>query len=503
MSAIASFMTADLSSLRLVGGGAPARASWTPGADTPGESVEGLRARATLAAQWAAAQIGGKARLGLACLDIDGSTCAWIRSPAAEGPVLAATLRTASQDWGEHFVPGSVEQLRDADASAQPAPFAGLRGGQKKTGAIAAVNRAETVVNCPTALARIWLDELDARGVRADRAMTLWHALAVAFGSGDAASAAPVTGVVLVEPGVRAVWAWSRGGGLLAGGVVRFDPPADPSEERPDDDAESSANRAAGRLALDWLSWATQLGVTPASLVIVGESGAGGSGGSGGVFTAAVARRWPALPLKQEATDDPIGRTLALALERPASVLSARRALVGLSTRPTRALRTTYRWAAAALVALAAGVVGLGYRMGQARGTLATMESGIRAEQVKLVKELNDPTLEQARNLSMMLGSKLAELRKREPPKLPPAPRPMHEEMRRIAGVLEKFEGVKLIQLSIDAKQNSTLQLTIPNRRVGEEIRLALQEQTSTLLWSPAAGAVSDQQLRLNGNWTN
>jgi hypothetical protein len=178
-----------------------------------------------------------------------------------------------------------------------------------------------------------------------------------------------------------------------------------------------------------------------------------------------------------------------------------RRVLVSLTKRPTRALRAQYRWAAAALVLLAAGLGGLGWRLSASARGFAQLQASLAEEARAQVQSLGDPAMLAAPNLVMSLESRLMTLRNQKPPKPPPAPRPILEEIRRLAEVASKHEGVRLVQAQIDIRQPNSVQFSVPDRRTGEEIRLELQQGQSDLAWSETAGG-SDQVVRLNGAWT-
>lgn len=490
----------DLSEVRLLGDGAPA--SWTPStaADDPVAAPMALRARAAEAAAWIVAQ---RRKVGLICVDSEEAACMWLKAPSADPMVLGAAVRSAGQDWGDKLLVGSLQPLTDPQAIPEPAPG-------KKSGLLAAATRPigksaaqqapvrGPVLAAPLGLVRLWLDELDSRGVRVERVATLWHCLASAWARefpGD------ITAVVALEPGVRAVWSWSTGPNLIAGGQQALERPAPApaeGEAATPEDPEVAARRFASRLALDWLSWAAHVGSLPRRVVLVGPDASR--------MTPAFRERLPGVEALERAAADAIVATLERASGASSSDRSAttdpRCALTVLTDRPNRAVRTQYRWAAAALVLLACGIGALGWRFSGAARAMAATADEIQQESRTLVSSLNDPSLENSRNLQMSLQSILTELRKKEPPKLPPAPKPVHEEVKRVADVLSRFEGVKLLTLSIDARGTSSLQATVPDRRTSEEIKLELQRAGGALAWTEAGGVGADQQLRLNGNWT-
>jgi hypothetical protein len=490
----------DLSETRLIGGGAPV--SWTPSApaEDPTTAAMVLRARAAEAAAWLASQ---KRRVGLICVDSEEAQFLWLKTPSADPMVLGAAVRSAGQDWGDKMLVGSIQPLADPDAAPEPtiAKKRGLLAAWTKPIGKSAAMQAPVrgpVIAAPLGLVRLWLDELDARGVRPDRVATLWHCLASAWAREHAAD---ITAVVAFEPGVRAAWSWSTGANLLAGGQqVMERPAAAPAEGEPaaPDDPVAAAKRLTARLALDWLSWAAHAGTLPKRAVLVGPETAR--------FAEAFRERWPGIEISEQTCAEAIPATVeragaALASDRSAAA-DPRRTLTVLTCRPTRAVRTQHRWAAAALVTVAVAIGLLGWRFSAASRAMAATAVEIQEASRGLVKSLNDPTIESSRNIQMSLSSMLTELRKKEPPKLPPEPKPVHDEVKRIADILSRYEGVKLLTLSIDARGTSSLQATVPDRRTSEEIKLELQRAAGALTWTEAGGIGADQQLRLNGNWS-
>lgn len=484
---------ADLSAARLAGNG-PAQWSAPPAIAGQAATAETLRARTQQAADWlAGAKKDGK-RLALVCIDVDSSSCLWLRSPSAESPVLNATLRNATQDWGESLVGGSAQRLVDAvpaGTRGKPSIFSSFRRPVGKTGMPAALLAGCPVLCTPSALVRLWLDELDARGIRADSVMTLWHAMAAAWRDKSAA-AGDVTAIILLDSGVRAVWCWSRGADLIVGGSVREE-----SSEAEAAPPEPNMDRLAGRLALDWLTWSAHLGVSPSRTILVGDEAE--------PLRARLAAGWPTMPVLIEPVADSVQNTVNRAAETvgraACDASNPRRCLVALTQRPTRAVRTQYRWAAAALVLLAAALGVLGFRMTKSALDVRSRQAQVDEESRSLVQRLNDPKLADSSNILKTLESEFVKLKNLQPPKPPPAPKPMRAELLRLGDVLAKYEGVRLVQIQLDMKAPSKLQLTVPDRRTGEEIRLALQQGDPALDWREGGNMGSDQSIQLTGTW--
>lgn len=491
---VACHIKADLGDARLIG---EASAQWSavPQIGEQKPDVETLRARASQAASWALGALGSRRRIALVCVDAGGSTCLWLRSPNDEEPVLAATLRSVTQDWGDNIPAGSVQRLVDADDSGTPehSGFLGaLRRPMGNKSLSAAAPQGSPVITAPLALVRLWLDELDARGVRVDAVASLWHAMATAWSTGGA-SEHDVTAVLVNEPGVRIEWCWARGGELIVGGTIMDERGAESTAE--DATPSDPSERAAGRLALDWLTWSAHLNVSPSSIVVVGTGSE--------ALHAKIAERWSTLTVRGEPVADPISETVnkAASAMPPTAAADPRRCLVSLTQRPTRARRSQYLWAAAALVCLAAAIAALGYRMTRASAGVRALSARAEAESRTLVESLGDPSVLKSPNLVKALESLALTMGSKEQPKGPPAPKPIYEEIERLSEILSRFEGVRLVQLTIDARAPITMQLSVPDRRTGEEVRLALAQNPGALRWTESAGAGTDQVVRMNGVW--
>ncbi|HBS28031.1 MAG TPA: hypothetical protein DEB06_00950, partial [Phycisphaerales bacterium] len=339
------------------------------------------------------------------------------------------------------------------------------------------------VLSAPDAAARLFLDALDARGVRVDLVSTLWHAMAAAWCAESPADGSSVAAVL--RDGPRLVWCWGRAGGLIVGGSVAMDDAAD----------APSIDRSVHRLALDWLSWSTHLGSPPSSIVVLGHFA--------DALSDALTQRWPDARTRALNEPAPVATTLTRAASAPgADGGSPARALAGLSQRPTRASRTQFRWAAAALLGVAGAIGGLAYRLSQHAGALTTISEQARADAQARLKELNDPSIERAANPVKVLESVLTQAKEKGRVKLPPKPRAMHEELERLAALLAPHEGVRLIEVTLD-RTNTSLKLKTPDRRTGEAIGVELGQLSGPVSWSVQPRLSNDQQLVLEGAWRN
>lgn len=511
----ACFLHADLSELRLYTDGTGRTGApdvWTapPAQHAPaptgteatpapsGETPASLRTRAQAAGAWLARHPGAKRGIALACLDVSEIHCLWLRAPAAAPQVLATALRALGQDWGPEFAIGSIEPV---------APTAAPKSRFTRKPDAADSTFAGVIIRTPDALARLCLDELDNRGVRPGAVVTLWHAMARAWD--DAAPGSDtITAAVLVEPDRRLIWAWSRAGEFITGGSVTLPgappPPAPIPEDQPPEDTHARIDwtaHAAQRLSLDWLSWSAQTGVMPQRLMIVGP----GSAEIARVLRAS----WKDIPARTDETADPIGATITRAAggadRLDAAALGAptgASCLPSLTARPTRAVRTRYMLAGVATLAVAAGVALLGLRFQSAAKETRLAAEDIKSQVDQRVTSLTTALPQGVSNVRLALDSRLAEMRRTDPPRLPSAPRPIWQETRRFLDEVAKHEGVKIAdQLFIESRNNSAVTLNIPERRAAESLGPALEVVTSGLSWKRQPGGSSDQQLKLTGTW--
>lgn len=427
---------------------------------------------------------GARRRIDTLVVDVDESVCMFVRTPSVARPVLAATVRTASQDWGELAPITGIEPLVDSSETKKTRKEAG-----EPEGATAESGISVAVLSQTDALVRLWLDGLDARGSRATAVVSLWHAIATAWGAGKPG----VTLSVLAEPH-RLVWAWSRGENLLCGGTTAV---ATPDRSPDDSGAESPGGSsdplatAMKRVSLDWLTWAGHLGVTPDQAVIVGPGAA--------AAREALSLRWDDVPVTAITEADAVGATCAAVEKAGVPPVESRRCLIRLTQRPTRATRWKYGWTAAALVILGLGLGGLGYRLVKSKDTI--VEGGR-----ELREQLNARATTVIAN-PMPGGFIVTELQsvvdklKLTPAFQPPDPPPkIAQELSRLASTLAKHEGTKLQRVALYADRGE-LNITVPERRVGEELASALATG-GPMVWSqPRDSSGNFTNLTLSGTW--
>jgi hypothetical protein len=358
-------------------------------------------------------------------------------------------------------------------------------------------------LSVPDVSARLFVDALDDKGVFVDRAISLWHAMAMAWdpagpaaaggarGGEVVASSAPATAVVLVDPAGRLVWAWSRSGELLAAGSIRL------VQERTE--AAGAVVVGApeiGRLATDWLGWSLQLGVAPARVVCVGPRTSEEGGLSQQDLGMTLGRLWPGATVDLAVHEDPIGATLhrlATMEEDPAIPTGdGRTALIDLSRRPGRAHRAVFRWASLAVLAGAAALLGVAWKGFSAAATANEEQRKKHDETIKAVTDVAAPksALDQERVKGDPVGFLRAQIESKrksstrlegiEPPK------PILPELETLSMVLGSAgAGVELDQISM---QNSviTLYVVVPDVATGEALAASLNDVAgSHVEWTP------------------
>jgi len=461
----ACLISTDLASVRLIAEGVDD--VWTaPPAEDP-DQPPALRTLAEAAAGWIAERLPGR-RLDAACLDVDEARCLWIAAPTREAAVITAAVRQRRAEWGDDDGAGDLVQPL---VEPRPAGRAG-RGGGTPTEPFAAV------LETPDAAVKLLFDALDARGVRVGEALSLWHALARRAGDG-------LECVIAADRPDRLLWAWGHEGGLVAAGMCR-----QPS-------ADSPGNPAAGRLALDWLTWSAQLGRTPERFTLLGEVAD---------VPDAIASAWPSSQIETVSTTDPLRELLGGAAAAVSPESDPRRSTPTLTRRSSRSHRRVYRLAALCVVLLAIGIAGLGVRAQQAAGAYHDARSQLRTDARELVR-VASPGNENNPDLVSALDSHFATI-KRDFPRLepPPTPRPIFSELERLLVAIEKVDGAAINRISIEDRTGSA-QLRIATYADGEKLMSLLDAPPEDgsehpLDWSERVnGAPPTLIFRLTGPW--
>lgn len=523
-----------LRAVRLVGQGVDER--W-PGAvaqklDSPDSALPWI----DRGAEWVQAHLSqsrSAGRLEAIVLDVDGATCSWVAGMGNDLQAVAAAARMNLSGSADPLTEmhsglgdaGAVSPVtffagEESDSTVQPlaAPtvdegadepdqsgsggtmLARLKKPSRKPVAGMGAQRRGILAACDVP-GRLFIDALDRRGVEVSRAITLWHAIAQAWdpawerrlSSGQAdevLSADSVCAVVLVDPVAssllakeddpdapppRLIWAWSRGGALLAGGSMRL------AHARSENGVDVALGQAeASRLAAEWLAWSMQLGCSPRRVVCVLPDSTRDSG-SASLFGSALAKAWEGATVDAAAvSDDPIGATferLASALEKtpvPTDVVSAPGdALVELSTRPGGAHRAMYKWLAG--VVLVASVV-MGVVAWQARRSAERIN---QAASVWIDKGNNAAKAALGTTTLNAIESLRQDVRARErelvpPPRAVPA-KPIMEEFETISMVISN-EGLALE--SLDLSSANLVRVTVSANELGllEQVTKAMRQ---------------------------
>jgi|GEM_PF-637779 len=482
-------------------------------------------------------------------------------SGAGVGAARLLSLSTAAPGTGS---------ISDVSVQALATPSRGIEGGRAAGGAGTgggvrgfasrlrpgkSVERAPAskeryaVLAVPDAPVRVLIDELDARGIEIGAVVTLWHAMASGWdpGAGEGESAPP-TAVVLVEPEGRLVWSWSRGGELLAGGTMRlstFSARAEPGKALAPVDGGAAGGGApahagvsvdfsvadAGRLAMDWLAWSAQLGQCPRRVVCLASpnTGSSASGDGPAVLGRLLARVWPGTTIDAVVHADAVGATLGRLAglgPRPSHPSTAetnardalppgqrpRSALTDLSTRPGRADRAQYRWAAGAMVALALLVGATAWQIYRSvdavreRAADAIKQRSTVLDELRvLVKDDNLPRLGRTQLDDRLAG---AQKQLQDVLKVLRPPRPVLDETARLLEALDGIPGVKLTEYEINTVlARATLLLPAPgddaspeeierSRSAGPTVLERLRDSPGVLAWKGEAPAFSPQGQR-------
>lgn len=484
--------------VRLVGAGSDQ--TW---AEFGATDSSGVRREIDLAAAWVAERAGRgdgpRHELELLVVDVEGSACAWVTSPSSDAVVIGAALSGEDGDWSRvtERTESTVQALADPETR-------GARRGAAVADAAAPVDGARklAVLMVPDVPARLLTDSLDERGVAIARVASLWQAVAQAWdpagpgASGEpvrgervVASSAPVSAVVLIDPAGRIVWSWSREGELMTGGAVRI------SAERRDETGNGSmgATRVApirvgqaeiGRLTTDWLSWSMQLGVAPARILCLGP----GSSDDPDTLTpaaigAALTRAWPGAAVDLVVHEDPIGATL-MRLARTDGAAgqpgAPRTTLTGLTLRPGRSHRSLYRWAALAVLAFSAALLGIGWnawnQWTKEREAADAALTNVRDVVTKAGKPKGDLELAEAQKeprlyLQKKIDAKRASLNPTSG--MTPA-KPILPELETLSMVLVSSPGVQLEEIRLQPT-NALMYLLIPDTRTFEELKESLR----------------------------
>ena len=440
-----------------------------------------LHRRAIELAAWAAKLPAVRRRLPLFCLDVEETTCAWLRAPSHIPQVLNASFRNLMQEWGDAAAGQSIIPLDEQLARAVQSPGI-TRLPNRKAKSDTSVRAA--VLCQPDALARIVLGALDRQGVRPQMVTTLWHAAAAWCEPTES-----LTAVVVERSPGRYIWVWCDNGSPVAAGHLRA------AVAHNEDAPETTTQRAvAQRIAMDFTAWATHLGRSPRHTTVVAPDPSQLAHELSVVF--------PDTPAPAEITSpDPIKDTLRRAIDAPGHPRKSL-AIAALTNRPTRAVRNRVRLTAATLFIAAIAAAGFGYRLASAASEYKQTAANTRAASTQKIIDLKDPEII-GPNFARTLESRNTALRNKPSIKPPPAPLPIFEELATIIDVVNSFDDVTIKVLNIDSARNSRLDLEVPDRRTGTEVRVELQARSNNINWEQDARGSNrnDQSTQLTGTW--
>lgn len=463
--------------------------SWNAGA---ADDAETAALNAAESARWVKerlAETRSPRKLDTLCLDVDGAVCSWIKGRDADAELIRSAVEGAQgpaagadeDGLDPHQTPGVADRLPRLPLEVSY-DLLDRDSGEGRTAVLAA----------PDAPARLFLDQIDALGVRVERVITFWHALAEAWDPGAKGSAAqgpdiitaehpPAAVVAIDHDAARLIWAWSQNGALLACGSMRLKtarPPASPNAPVVAGEDRAAAevhDHDVARLAADWLGWSAQTGVCPARVVVVGRPA--DTGMSPREIGTALTRAWPGSLTDLAGCDDAVAETLRRALDaRPIN------AFAPLTDRPTRAHRSAYRSAAAALVIASVCVAVLaGLFFARAARTRA-MADDIRAERTEVLSRV-DPALVTDPFALRTIEASIAALERRTGALREDNPRPILPELETLSLVLSA-PGISVDEIDI-TDTVVTIKARLADVQAAEQLDQALRRVGgSQLRWT-------------------
>lgn len=467
MTGTAVLVPTDLSRVTVLGSG-PSGVWNAQGLPDDGDRLAAVRQRVSTAASFTSSHQSVRRRIGELIVDVDECECVWVRTASTTPAVIASTLRRQAEEWSGVMPIGGVHPLltetpgggRDGD------------GQQPETGV--------SVLTLPDAALRLYLDALDRAGVRVSRVSSLYHKLAQAnTGRGMAAT-------VLVEPGRRAVWAWSDAGRLVAAGRVALST------------NEHSADDAARRLALDWGAWSAALSDAPSDVTLM-TIDAGGPAGALGKRLGEIT----GLSVRTQTTTDPLA---SVADAAPPDATGASQ-LARLSQRPTRATRGRYLVTAAALIFAATAIAGIGWRLQSAAGERSDAATAERAELIEWAQAWgrdNGVQMSPSTPITAAFRDALQEAQQDTGSPEPPSPRPLTDVAREALAVLTDpaYDGVRLIEFKVgEATSGSSFALQNVDSAFATELIAAIESIESAVLWKRSTRRPGGDRRDFRGEW--
>jgi hypothetical protein len=483
-------------------------------------------------AEWLAGQLKTHARAGLGALvlDADGARCGWVSVHGTDPDAVGAMIRQAAEPMSEEdaaHTMGSTPQLSlnpdvriPGGASFQPLGAGDTAQGARK-GLLARAPQPTGpqrqrlgVAAVPDATIRLFLDELDSRGIDIARIVTIWHALAEAFDAAGThhaervvSAAAGTTAQIIADPGAgRLVWAWARGGAPIAGGAFRL-PRGVATGEGPAPVVLGRPELA--RLATEWIAWSTQLGASPTRLRLVLTGGAWEGAPSLGESVAAV---WPGATADIAFDDDPIATTLtrfADSLGDPRVAGAGRPTMHGLTGRPGRQHRAKYRWGAVAIALAAVAMGTAAYQVhrsaSEARVAAGRARTEWRETAARLLPGVGEGTRATAPWDPRAVEDVQAELelqRRKVAPVATDPPKPILQELETLSFILGN--AAYTLEEVFFTENAVTIKLIVPDTGAYEELLEALNRiaGSSVTNWLPTPkSAPTGIRVDLVGTW--
>lgn len=467
--------------------------SWTAG---PSADAGAAELAADDAARWIRdrlAETRTPKRLDTLCLDLDGAVCSWVKGRDADADLIRSAVEGADTQSGagddDALDPTQTPGIADRLPRLPMEVSYGLLGNADQA------DRA-AVLAAPDAPARLLLDRVDALGVRVDRVITLWHALAEAWdpgarrtGATDSASIVasdhpPAAVVAIDHDAARLAWTWSIGGTLLACGSIRLKRERSPGQQtgqpgvlggQATPGAEVHEHDIA-RLAGDWLGWSAQLGICPTRVVVVGRPGDRGM--TAGEIGTGLTRVWPGALTDLVGCDDAVAETLRRTLD--ARHINA---FAPLTDRPTRTHRAAYRWTALALIVVAGAVGVLAAKFFARASDTRDQLAALRAERTEVLTAV-DPALVLDPFPLLAIDAQINTIERRTGAVAEENPRPIMAELDTLSFVLA-VPGVTVQSIQLTDTLVS-IQARLSGARAAEELDQALRAVgPSQLRWNP------------------
>ncbi len=444
------------------------------------------------AADWTRLELGTRSRIDVVYLSADESVCTPLSAPSSDPAVIQAALRQRQSEWGD--APASlVQSLAKIEQSKQSPSLKSLL---KRKSSAPKPTSAQVLLMAQDGGARLWLDEMDKRGVRVGAVASFWHAMVQVWSPGPRDE---VCAVVMIDPSGSLLWTWARGGELITAG--RISAAIGESSAAPTGDTLPTEW---SRLLLDWITWTSQCGAAPERVVLVGAP----APRLAGMFSKA----WENVQVDVVEADDPEGATLEeLAsrgrVENP-DVDDPRACLVELSNRPGRALRRLYLVSSAAIVAFAVGVAGLGLQFRANASDYKRQMTAARVEQSQTLSRI-DPTGLLARDPfpARALAARVnALLENTDSGDEPGPPKPILDELILIATEFQELEDVEGASVDLFMISENQASATVRGPRIEtiESLRARLQTGDSEIIWrGTISGIPPNVSLRLTGGWAN